>query len=219
MTSPPRNLILPKILPNAHHLLPITCDGRGHCFATTDSPLRSKLVRSLLLRTGTFTPCRVARDCVSAHAGRPGGGSTSRPASILVTGRLRPILSAVILLRPFNPLLESLPPVIKAGDPGAQRSQLDQPIYSICGDGGSGKHAGSDCVLTKLSELLFIDVVRRYLEALPPEHAGWLTGLVISYWQGDLHPYDEHQISSSLPGFTATSPFHLRKPLFSWTHR
>jgi len=41
------------------------------------------------------------------------------------------------LLRPFNPLLESLPPVIKAGDPGAQRSQLDQPIYSICG-GGSG---------------------------------------------------------------------------------
>jgi transcriptional regulator GlxA family with amidase domain len=32
-------------------------------------------------------------------------------------------------------------------------------------------------VLAKLSELMFIEVVRRYLEALPPEQAGWLAGL------------------------------------------
>jgi transcriptional regulator GlxA family with amidase domain len=32
-------------------------------------------------------------------------------------------------------------------------------------------------VLTKLSELMFIDVLRRYLEKLPAEQAGWLAGL------------------------------------------
>jgi len=32
-------------------------------------------------------------------------------------------------------------------------------------------------VLGRLSELMFVDVVRRYLETLPPERAGWLAGL------------------------------------------
>jgi transcriptional regulator GlxA family with amidase domain len=42
---------------------------------------------------------------------------------------------------------------------------------------GAEKHAGSESVLTKLSELMFIDVVRRHLETLAPEQAGWLAGL------------------------------------------
>jgi AraC-like DNA-binding protein len=37
--------------------------------------------------------------------------------------------------------------------------------------------AGADCVLTRLAELMFIEVVRRYLESLPPGQAGWLAGL------------------------------------------
>jgi AraC-like DNA-binding protein len=32
-------------------------------------------------------------------------------------------------------------------------------------------------VLARLSELMFIEVVRRYLETLPPEQTGWLAGL------------------------------------------
>src|SRR5205085_8597259 len=39
------------------------------------------------------------------------------------------------------------------------------------------KRAGSESVLTKLSELMFIEVVRRYIEALPQQHTGWLAGL------------------------------------------
>ena len=39
------------------------------------------------------------------------------------------------------------------------------------------KRAGGESVLAKLSELMFIEVVRRHLEALPPEQAGWLAGL------------------------------------------
>ena len=42
------------------------------------------------------------------------------------------------------------------------------------------KRAGSESVLTKLSELMFIDVVRRYIEnieTLPSQDTGWLAGL------------------------------------------
>jgi AraC-like DNA-binding protein len=36
---------------------------------------------------------------------------------------------------------------------------------------------GGESVLGRLSELMFLHVVRRYLEGLPPEQADWLAGL------------------------------------------
>ena len=36
---------------------------------------------------------------------------------------------------------------------------------------------GGQCVLGRLSELMFVDVVRHYLETLPPDRMGWLAGL------------------------------------------
>jgi AraC-like DNA-binding protein len=37
--------------------------------------------------------------------------------------------------------------------------------------------AGGATVLAKLSELLFVEAVRQYIEALPQEQTGWLAGL------------------------------------------
>jgi AraC-like DNA-binding protein len=39
------------------------------------------------------------------------------------------------------------------------------------------KRAGGEGVLAKLSELMFIEIIRRHLAELPPEQAGWLAGL------------------------------------------
>jgi AraC-like DNA-binding protein len=36
---------------------------------------------------------------------------------------------------------------------------------------------GGQCVLGRLSELMFVDVVRHYLESLPADRTGWLAGL------------------------------------------
>jgi AraC-like DNA-binding protein len=36
---------------------------------------------------------------------------------------------------------------------------------------------GADSVLTRLAELMFIQLLRRYLEELPPGQSGWLAGL------------------------------------------
>jgi len=40
----------------------------------------------------------------------------------------------------------------------------------------NGSNAGSGLVLAKLSELLFVETLRRYINALPPGQIGWLAG-------------------------------------------
>jgi AraC-like DNA-binding protein len=39
------------------------------------------------------------------------------------------------------------------------------------------RRAGAETVLTRLAELMFIEVLRRYLADLPPGQRGWLAGL------------------------------------------
>ncbi len=78
--------------------------------------------------------------------------------------------------QPFNPLLENLPPVITAGDRGSNSGWLGQFIQ-LAAIESSDKRAGGESVLARLSELMFIEVVRRYLDSLPPEQAGWLAGV------------------------------------------
>ena len=79
--------------------------------------------------------------------------------------------------QPFNPLLENLPPVIKAGDPkDSNTGWVGQMVRQAMME-SADKRAGGESVLAKLSELMFIEVVRRHLEVLPPEQTGWLAGL------------------------------------------
>jgi AraC-like DNA-binding protein len=67
--------------------------------------------------------------------------------------------------------------MIRAGDPrDGAGGWLGQFIRFALAE-VSEKRPGGDTVLTKLSELMFIDVLRRYIETLPPHKTGWLAGL------------------------------------------
>ena len=67
--------------------------------------------------------------------------------------------------------------MITAGDPRDRGEGLIAQFVRLAVAEAADKHAGSESILTKLSELMFIDVLRRYLEKLPAEQAGWLAGL------------------------------------------
>jgi len=41
----------------------------------------------------------------------------------------------------------------------------------------AAQRAGAGTVLAKLSELMFVEAIRRYIEGLPAEQTGWLAGL------------------------------------------
>lgn len=76
--------------------------------------------------------------------------------------------------RPFNPLLAALPRVIRVSEP------VGGPLGTYVRFAqAEAKHRriGGESVLSRLSELMFVDVVRRYLETLPEDRTGWLAGL------------------------------------------
>jgi AraC-like DNA-binding protein len=79
-------------------------------------------------------------------------------------------------VRPFNPLLAALPRLLHvrrafaAGDPLARL--IDFALVE-----SQERRAGGECVRLRLSEVMFVEVVRRYLAGLPAEQTGWLAGL------------------------------------------
>jgi AraC-like DNA-binding protein len=76
--------------------------------------------------------------------------------------------------RPYNPLLGSLPHVFKVTD------HADGPLTAyvkIALRESQQPRIGSESVLGRLSELMFVDVIRRYLETLPRDRLDWLAGL------------------------------------------
>jgi AraC-like DNA-binding protein len=80
--------------------------------------------------------------------------------------------------RPYNPLLTALPTVIHlpAADPQGPTGWLGTLLNVAVRESGSAR-AGSENVLARLSELMFVEAIRRYLETLPPAQTGWLVGL------------------------------------------
>jgi AraC-like DNA-binding protein len=78
--------------------------------------------------------------------------------------------------RPFNPLLAALPRVLVARGTGASNSVLRR-LVDLALVESSSPRSGSECVLARLSELLFVEVVRDHVEGLPPEEVGWFSGL------------------------------------------
>jgi len=72
--------------------------------------------------------------------------------------------------------LGGLPPVFKVNirnDPAGQ--WLENSIKFSAGEAGANR-AGSDAVLAKLSEAVFVETLRRYMAGLPPQQTGWLAG-------------------------------------------
>ena len=80
--------------------------------------------------------------------------------------------------RPFNPLLTALPSVIHLAAAGAQSPTgwLGHLMSTAAMESRSAR-PGSENVLARLSELMFVETIRRHLERMPLAETGWLAGL------------------------------------------
>jgi AraC-like DNA-binding protein len=104
------------------------------------------------------------RDLSPLHAG--GGGDISR----FVCGYMTcdPYLS--------RPILSGLPPVFKVNIRTDHSGQwLENSILHLVDEAASGR-VGSEAMLAKLSEALFVDTLRRYVAGLSDQQTGWLAG-------------------------------------------
>jgi AraC-like DNA-binding protein len=79
--------------------------------------------------------------------------------------------------RPFNPLLGALPRLMRIPRVGVAPGDLLDRLIDVTLAEAPAQRPGAECIRLRLSELMFVEVVRRYLETLPPEQTGWLAGL------------------------------------------
>jgi AraC-like DNA-binding protein len=101
-----------------------------------------------------------------------------RPLRIGGKGKNTRFVCGYMACDPFlcRPILEGLPAILKV-NLRADRSghSLENSILHLVEEAGS-ESAGSDAMLAKLSEALFVDTLRRYVAGLPKEEIGWLAG-------------------------------------------
>jgi AraC-like DNA-binding protein len=170
----------PRILPEAEHLISYHILTHGRCFAGLlgEEPVELAPGDVIVFPHGdahimssgpavgggpnvhTSVPDRYPN---TVYLGHPGA-----PAAKFICGFLG------CDLRPFNPLLAALPRRMHMR--GMSSTGLSAFTHQLTEESAHGR-AGSDTVLTRLAELMFIEVLRRYLVELPAGQAGWLAGL------------------------------------------
>lgn len=78
-------------------------------------------------------------------------------------------------IRPFNPLITALPRLLhlRASDDNAWIANFTQQAAAE----SHAQRPGGEAMLARMSEMMFVDAVRRYADQLPPQSEGWLAGL------------------------------------------
>lgn len=74
---------------------------------------------------------------------------------------------------PFNPLVDALPArlLVRGGESSWLQTFSRQALTE-----SEASRPGGELIVTRLAELMFIELLRRHVESLPPESRGWLAG-------------------------------------------
>ena len=176
--QPPREVVLPKVLPGGPTPDPVS---RGHRGTLLRGMHRRGADSARSRRGHRLHPRRSARHVERARharrAGNPGRRSMPRRrplpffANYGEAGRRRQAGLRLSRLRCTSVQSAARQPAADhqgRAARGGDTSWLGQFIRLAVAE-SANKRAGGESVLAKLSELMFIEVVRRHLEALPPE--------------------------------------------------
>jgi AraC-like DNA-binding protein len=184
--TPDTETIRPRILPGAEHVIMFHLMMSGTCWAA--------------LGKGNREPVRlVAGDVIvfphgdenvlsstPGERGRPNMAQYRQPSNEILPFTVRHVVEGAERtrficgflgcdLRPFNPLLSALPDMIL--DRNEDKGGWVGGLFDIAIAEAYHRRAGTDTILSRLSELMFVEVVRRHIESLPDDSRGWLSGL------------------------------------------
>lgn len=76
-----------------------------------------------------------------------------------------------------NPVISTLPAALRLNVEEGRAAEWIRSTFQYAADEVAAGRPGSETVLAKLSELLFVEAVRSYAETLPEDQIGWLAGL------------------------------------------
>ena len=181
--TPPGEAIVEAMFPGSEHLVCYHVIIRGSCWACIpgEAPIRLSAGDIIVLPHGdthvlSSTPGLRRTPDMSLYR-MPADGRL--PVSISMGDSQGESVQLVCGFlgcdaRPYNPLLTALPRVILVS--GAAGGTMAAYVQFALTE-SKAPRMGGQCVLGRLSELMFVDVVRHYLETLPADRTGWLAGL------------------------------------------
>ncbi|MEZ5294447.1 MAG: AraC family transcriptional regulator [Vicinamibacterales bacterium] len=181
--APPSQDIVPVVMPGAQRLIEYHLLARGSCWAHAvgAEPIRLAEGDLVLFPQGdphvlASSPGMRASPDLAMYA----RGSTPLPLFYEIGDGAASEARVICGFlgcddRPFNPLLDALPRMLHVpASPGGD-GWINTLLMTAVRESRSGR-PGAENVLARLSELMFVETIRRHLERLP-EQAGWLAGL------------------------------------------
>lgn len=185
--SPPSAAIASMVMPEAEHVISFHAILSGSCWAgltgNSDSSIRFNAGDIVIYPMGDANVLSSAQ----GMRGLPDLQDYARPKDrpLPIVTRLDNDSADYCHLvcgyfgcdaRPFNPLLEALPRMLLSQMSAAAQGWLSNLLRLAAEEAGRGG-AGSESLLARLAELMFVEVVRQYIIHLPEESKGWLSGL------------------------------------------
>lgn len=191
----PANEIADALMPGCEHIMEYHMVAKGGGWAAVSGLTPVKLAagdvvmfpqgdRHVVSSAPDLEPSRMSTEWLFARRNDPKPLPISYHQGVVETGVALPVEQADTIivcgflgcdLRPFNPLIAALPRMLHlpASVAGAWVARvIDQAVVE-----SHNKRPGGDAVLERLSEMMFIDAARRYLDSLPEDATGWLAGL------------------------------------------
>jgi AraC-like DNA-binding protein len=188
--APEARAVIPGVLPGVDHMMEFHVVARGSCWAAIvgQEPILLQEGDVVLFPQGDGHVMSSApgmrgpapdteiflrpgpRELPFAISAGDGGAATHVGGATLICGFLG------CDARPFNPLLASMPRALRV--PGvADGTSWIASFLRLVVDESSRRQPGGEAVLERMSEMLFVEVLRRYVDALPPDQTGWLAGM------------------------------------------
>lgn len=171
--------LAPRILPGTEHLISYHILIKGCCFAGLIGEEQVELHAGDVILFPHGDPTVMSSERSLSTSVTNSQAPARYPETVLIGEQgSRPTSFVCGFLgcerRPFNPLIAALPRLLHVRGmldswPGGFTRQLVEESRH--------QRAGSETVLTRLAELMFIEVLRRYLAELSPEQSGWLAAL------------------------------------------
>jgi AraC-like DNA-binding protein len=193
--APPGREIAEAVMPGAEHVMEYHMVAKGSSWAATSGlpPVKLGPGDVVMFPQGDahtmssapgVQPHRVESEWVYATQQVPKPmpvafyKGTVVPGSILPDDKTQTVLVCGFLgcdLRPFNPLVAALPRMLHL--PAERNSAWIPRVIAQAAEESAQRRPGADAVLERLSEMMFVDTARRYLDTLPEDARGWLAGL------------------------------------------
>jgi len=185
--TPLGSSVVEKMFPGSDHLICYHLIMEGSCWATLEGQEPIKLVAGdiIVLPHGDThvlaTAPGMRKSPEMSMYRRPNDGKLPSKISMGTAGGETAHFVCGFLgcdSRPYNPLLTALPRVIVVNDHAS--GALGAYFRAALAESKSERMGSAD-LLGRISELMFVDVVRRHLESLPADRMNWLAGLRDSY--------------------------------------